>query len=97
MRVKTYVTVNEDIDVEVDVDVNEILMEFSRRMEQCELNSQLPPYKYLSLPLVDFATRLMSSIPAKAISGYKDSQRAEVAKRLATELERWNGIMITVD
>jgi hypothetical protein len=97
MRVKTYVTIHEDIDVEVDVDINEVLSEFSRRLEERELNEELPPYKSLALPLVDFATNMMARIPSAAIAKYKDSQRAEVARRLAAEFERWNGVIVMVD
>ena len=97
MKVQLCETVSVDVETTVDVDVNEVLMEFSRRLETCEMNEDLPPYKSLSLPLVDFATNMMARIPAAAIGKYKDSQRAEVVRRLAAELERWNAVIEMVD
>jgi hypothetical protein len=97
MKVQICETVSVDVETTVDVDLNEVLMEFSRRMETCEMNEELPPYKSLALPLVDFATNMIARIPSVAIAKYKDSQRAEVVRRLVAELERWNGIIVMVD
>lgn len=97
MKVRLCETVSVDVETDVDVDCHEVLSEFSRRLEQCELNNELPPYRSLMLPLVDFATKLMANIPSKAITKCRDDQRAEVVKRLQAELDRWNEIYISAE
>ena len=88
MKVQICETITTDVETEVDVNINDILNEFSRRIETAEMNSELP-CKSVFLPLVDFATRLMARIPADGIAKCKDIARVEVAKRLRDEAERW--------
>lgn len=90
MKVQLCETVSVDVETEVDVSVNDILMEFSRQLETCTMNDELPPYKRLALPLIDFATKMMAEIPDEAITGYKESQRDEVYSRLNAEMIRWH-------
>ena len=97
MKVQLCETVSVDVETEVDVSINDILMEFSRRLETCKLNNELPPYKSLMLPLIDFATQMMAEIPVAAIEQCKESQRVEVRRRLAAELNRWHPSMINVE
>jgi hypothetical protein len=94
MKVQVSETVSVDIETEVEVDVGEVLMEFSRKIESAEMNGDLP-YRSVFLPLVDFATKLMAKIPAKGISKCTDSQRAEVVLRLQAEADRWNEIYVS--
>jgi len=97
MKVQLCETVSVDVETMVDVDVNEVLSEFSRQLESCELNGDLPPYKKLMLPLVDFATKLMARIPKAAIVKCTDAQRAEVVQRLQAEADRWNEIYVSAE
>jgi len=97
MKVQLCETVSVDVETEVDVDVNEVLMEWSRRLETFEMNDDLPPYKSLMLPMVDFATKLMGKIPHDAIVKCTDAQRAEVVRRLQFEIDRWNTIMVSAE
>lgn len=96
MKVQVYETVSVDIETSVNVDVNDVLMEFSRRLESAEMNGDLP-LRTVFLPLVDFATKLMSRIPERGIATCKDSQRMEVINRLSAELDRWNVIMLDAE
>jgi len=80
----------------VDVSINDVLAEFGERMEEAEQSGEVPIGR-VYLPLVDFATRLLARIPSKAMVACKDSQRAEVVKRLKAEAERWNEIYVPVD
>lgn len=96
MKVQMCETVSVDVETTVDVDVNDVLMEFSRRMESAEMNGDLP-LRSVFLPLVDFATNLMGKIPERGIATCKDSQREEVIRRLQTELDRWNAVMIDAE
>ena len=88
MKVQVCETVSVDIESTVDVDVNEVLMEFSRRFEEAELNGELP-IKFAYLPLLDFATKLMARIPQEAINSCQSTARAEMVKRLTDEIRRW--------
>lgn len=97
MKVQMCETVTVDVETEIDVDINDVLMEFSRQLESCKMNNSLPPYKRLMLPLVDFVTRMMGEIPLAAIIKCTDEQRAEVVQRLQVELDRWNEIMISAE
>lgn len=96
MKVQMCETVSVDVETEVEVDTNDILMEFSRKIESAEINGDLP-YRSVFLPLVDFATKLMARIPPKAIGRCSDSQRAEVVRRLQFEAERWNEIYVSAE
>ena len=96
MKVQMCETVTVDVETMVNVDINDILMEFSRQMASAEINGDLP-IKSVFLPLVDFATRLMERIPDAGISKCLDSQRATVVARLLAEAERWNTIMISAE
>jgi len=96
MKVLLCETVSVDVETNVDVDVNDVLMEFSRRFEEAELNGELP-MKYAFLPLLDFATKLLARIPPKAIGRCRDDARAEMVKRLDAESERWATIMISAE
>lgn len=96
MRVQLCETVSVDVETTVDVDVNEVLMEFSRRFEEAELNKDLP-MKFAYLPLLDFATKLMAKIPQAAISHCSDAARAEMVKRLDAESERWATIYVSAE
>ena len=89
MKVQICETVSVDVETTVNVDINDVLMEFSRRIESAEINGDLP-YRSTFLPLVDFATNLMAKIPDKGIGKCTNSQRAEVARRLYEEAARWN-------
>jgi hypothetical protein len=89
-------TVSVDVETEIDVDINDILMEFSRKIESAEINGDLP-YRAVFLPLVDFATKLLARIPSKGIGRCADSQRAEVVKRLQAEADRWNEIYVSAE
>lgn len=97
MKVQLCETVSVDVETMVEVGVDEVLMEFSRQLESCEINSELPPYKSLMLPLVDFATKLMAKIPSNAIGRCRDDERAEVVRRLQAEADRWNAIMVSAE
>lgn len=97
MKVQLCETVTVDVETYVDVDVNAVLMEWSRQLQSFEMNDDLPPYKTLMLPMVDFATKLMNRIPHDAIGKCTDAQRAEVVRRLQFELHRWNSIMISAE
>ena len=97
MKVRLCETVTVNVETDLDVDCHEVLSEFGRRLKQCELNDELPPYGLLMLSLVDFATKLMANIPSKAITECRDDQRAEVVKRLQAELDRWNEIYISAE
>jgi len=94
MKVRMCETV--DVEAEVEVSPNAILDEFRLRIEDAMADSSCP-VKSVFLPLVDFATKLLSRIPAEAIGKCKDSQRAEVVSRLRAEAERWNEIMVAVE
>ena len=96
MKVQICETVSVDVETTVDVNVDDLLMEFSRKIESAEMNGDMP-YKSVFLPLVDFATKLLAKIPSKGISKCADNQRAEVVKRLMAEAERWNDIYVAVD
>lgn len=96
MKVQLCETVSVDVETMVEVDVDAVLMEFSRRIESAEMNGDLP-YRSAFLPLVDFATKLLAKIPSKGIARCADSQRAEVVKRLTEEAERWNAIMVSAE
>ncbi len=97
MKVQLCETVTVDVETMVDVDVNEVLCEFARQLESCEMNEELPPYKKLMLPLVDFSTKLMARIPRAAIVKCRDDQRAEIVKRLQAEIDRWNEIYVSAE
>lgn len=92
MKVQICETVSVDVETTVNVDINDVLMEFSRRIESAAMNGDLP-YKSAFLPLVDFATKLMAKIPDGGISKCTNSQRVEVAKRLYEEGTRWNAFV----
>jgi len=94
MKVRMCETV--DVEAEVEISPEAILNEFSLRFEDAMADSSLP-VKSAFLPLVDFATKLLARIPAKAIGKCKDSQREEIVKRLRAEADRWNEIMVAVD
>lgn len=96
MQVTVCETVSVDIETTVEVNLDDILKEFSRRMETAELTGVVP-LKSVFLPLVDFSTRLLACISSKGISSCLDSQRAEVVKRLQTEADRWNAIMVSAE
>lgn len=94
MKVRT--CENVEVDVTVDVDVNAVLCEFSEQFTRAEGFGDLP-VNSCYLPLIDFATKLMARIPSAAIAKCKDSQRAEVVKRLRDEAERWNTIIVSAE
>jgi len=96
MKVQVSETVSVDIETEVEVDVGEVLMEFSRKIESAEMNGDLP-YRSVFLPMVGFATKLMAKIPSKGINKCTDSQRAEVVLRLQAEADRWNEIYVSAE
>lgn len=92
MKVQICETVSVDVETTVNVDINDVLMEFSRRIESAEMNGDLP-YRSTFLPLVDFATQMMAKIPEQGISKCTNEQRAIVAKRLYEEGTRWNSFV----
>ncbi len=94
MKVRMCETV--DVEAEVEVSPNAILDEFRLRIEDAMADSSCP-VNSVFLPLVDFATKLLSRISPEAIGKCKDSQREEVVKRLRDEADRWNEIMVAVD
>jgi len=83
---------NVDVEAEVDVSIDDVLAEFSRRFEEAEQSGECP-HRSVYLPLIDLATRLMARVPPKAITACQDSQRAEVVTRLQAEIERWSTIV----
>lgn len=96
MKIDISETVSVEVETTVDVDINEVLIEFSRRLDFAERTGDLPCMSAF-LPLLDFATKLMARIPAKGIGKCTDSQRAEVVKRLQAEVERWNAIYVSAE
>ena len=96
MRVRLCETVSAVIETTVDVDVNEVLEEFSRRFEEAELNHDLP-MNFAYLPMLDFATKLLAKIPTAAIGHCSDGARAEMVKRLTAEADRWNSIVVSAE
>lgn len=96
MKVQICETVSVDIETTVDVDTNDVLTEFYRRIEEAEVRGDAA-CKSAFLPLVDFATKLLARIPKKCINKCADSQRAEVVKRLQEEAERWNEIYVSAE
>jgi hypothetical protein len=96
MKVQVCETVSVDLETTVEVSVDDVLMEFSRKIESAEINGDLP-VRSVFLPLVDFATRLLAKIPSKGIGKCRDDQRACVVERLQAEAERWNMIMVDAE
>ena len=91
MKVQLCETVTVDVETMVDVSIDDVLSEFSRRIETAEINKDLPQ-KSVFLPLLDFATRMMARIPQAGIDKCSNAQRAEVTKRLRDEIERWKEV-----
>ena len=81
-------TVSVDVETQVDVSIDDVLMEFSRRLETAEMNQELP-IRTVFLSLVDFTTKLMAKIPQKGIESCPTPQREAVVDRLKKELQRW--------
>ena len=96
MKVQICETVSVDVETTVDLDVNAVLQEFSRRFETAKMNNELP-MKWAYLPMLDFATQLLAEIPTSAIGHCTDAQRAEMVKRLTAEADRWNAIMVDAE
>lgn len=96
MKVMMCEQVTVDVETMIDVSVQDVLMEFSRRMEAAEFNDELP-VKSCFLPLLDFATKLLAQVPTKGIHKCTDSQRAEMVRRLEAEAERWNTIYMSAE
>jgi hypothetical protein len=96
MRVQICETVSVDVETMVDISIDDVLNEFSRRIESAEMNKDLP-VRSAFLPLVDFATNMMAKIPDRGIAKCKDSQRMEVVRRLQMELDRWNAITVDAE
>ena len=96
MKVQMCETVSVDVETEVEVNENDILCEFARKIESAEINGDLP-YRSVFLPLVDYATKLLAKIPSKGIGRCSDSQRAEVVRRLQGEADRWNAITVSAE
>jgi hypothetical protein len=96
MKVRLCETVSVDVETDVNVDVNEVLMEFSRRFEEAELNQECP-VRYAFLPLMGFATRLMARVPEAAMRRCNDAEMAQVIRRLRAEAERWATVYVTGD
>lgn len=94
MKIQVCETVSVDIETTVDVSTNDVLMEFSRRLEEAEINEKKPSAKMVALPLLDFATRMMERIPDSVIADCTDLQRGIVGERLTKELKRWNPMVI---
>lgn len=94
MKVQICETVSVDVETTVNVDVNDVLMEFSRRIESAAMNGDMP-YKSAFLPLVDFATKLLNHIPLNGIGKCSESQRSEVVLRLREEADRWNSFAVS--
>lgn len=89
VKVQICETVSVDVETSVDVSVDDILSEFSRQLESCDLNHELPPYRRIMLPLLDFTTKLLARIPVAAIEKCTEAQRVEVLNRLEKEWSRW--------
>lgn len=85
-----------DVEATVTISAEAILDEFRARFDEAEEAGECP-VKFAFLPLVDFATKLLARIPSKAMIACKDSQRAEVVKRLQAEADRWNEIYVTAE
>ena len=96
MKVQLCETVSVDVETEVEVNENDILCEFARKIESAEINDDLP-YRSVFLPLVDYATKLLAKIPSGGIGRCSDHQRAEVVKRLQEEADRWNEIYVSAE
>jgi len=94
MKVLMSEQVTVDVESLVDVDVNHVLMEFSRQIDAAHFNDELP-VKSCFLPLLDFATKLLAQVPSKAIGKCSDDQRAEMVRRLKVEASRWNRISVS--
>ena len=94
MKVQLCETICVDVETTAEVGVNEVLMEFSRRFEEAELNHDLP-IKHVFLPLMYFSTKLLARVPSAAIGHCKDDARAEMVKRLQAEADRWNEIYVS--
>lgn len=96
MKVQMCETVSVDVETEIEVNENDILCEFARKIESAEINGDLP-YRSVFLPLVDYATKLLAKIPSKGIGRCSDDQRAEVVRRLQAEADRWNEIYVSAE
>jgi hypothetical protein len=89
MRVQVCETVNVDIETFVEVDANSVLCEYSRQIEECELNNK-PPSSRMWLAMLDFCTKMMAKVPDYAVKNVKPESRAEMIKRLRMELNKWS-------
>jgi 23S rRNA U2552 (ribose-2'-O)-methylase RlmE/FtsJ len=90
MRVQVCETVNVDIETFVEVNVNSVLCEYARQIEECELNSEPPSFR-MWLAMLDFCTKMLAKVPDCAVSKVKPESRAEMVKRLQAELDKWSG------
>lgn len=88
MKVQICKSVTTDIETEVDVSINDILNEFSRRMAIEEMNDDRWNQD-IYLQLVCFAVALMEMIPEAGIAKFHDLLRGRLANQLNEQAERW--------
>lgn len=87
------VTVFETVDVEtrVDVSLDDLLLEMSRRVRDAERDKA---WRTLGSTL-DSTTKILAAIPDEMIADAPETVSCEMAKRLQAELARWTDLPIS--
>lgn len=82
MKVQLCCTV--DVDQEVDVDIDDVLNEFSNRMSECS-----PDYWRGMTAAMDVMTRMMARIDEATIRAVPSEARKILIQRLHDEMWKW--------
>ena len=82
MKVTAWKTV--EVECECDVEINDMLSEFSQRVEESTAD-----YWRRMLPAVDRMTRIMELIGDETIAAVKSEHKAIIKQRLTEQAARW--------
>ncbi len=83
MKVKTYKTI--DLDVEVDVDINDVITEFSKRADEATGDY----WRRIMNPL-DWMTRIFASVTDETIAAMPEAAKETLCERLMTQAARYD-------
>lgn len=83
MKVTAYKTV--DIETEVDVEMDDIIREFSQRQDEAT-----ETYWRRIIPALDAMTRIMASIPDSVIAVFPDAACETLCERLMNQASRYD-------
>ena len=78
-----------DVDAEVNVDIEDVLAEFSQRIDEADGDN----HRFI-LPTLDWMTKIMASVKDETIANFPQEARAILCGRLTAQAVRYDDMQV---